>query len=381
MKKEFKPGEIIDEKYELTEIIGEGGMNSVIWKAKQLTITNPYEVEFKNYCAIKMIDPDPKNQLEQFTNINKEINATQRANFRSDAFCEFYDHFWINSKRNPNKAYFAIVMELVDGMVLTNYIKLKGMIPVVEAMEIYEKILLGIKSLHQSNSEGTEVILHRDLKLDNVMLTSDFSRIKIIDLGIATVLDNTGLRSLKIEEKSIYGSTGYVPPEVKKLSSRMNSTEKAKIINEFWDIFAAGVILYNLIAAEFPYNLSSSGKYDVYLKPKFFDFPPLSNFVPNISGIIENIVYKSLVSRDEEIHHRYQNVDQILADVREWKQNPTKQVALIKPAENRNLEKVENFLLKRASYEVSSLVWNRSVFSYFLVVLILVITSLLIVFA
>ncbi|WP_391591617.1 Serine/threonine-protein kinase [[Mycoplasma] cavipharyngis] len=380
MKSEFKKGQIISNSYQLIEIIGKGGMNSVIWKAKRLNLTDPYDLNFKQYCAIKIILCDPKNESEQLNNINKEINATKRAKFKSDAFCELYDWFWINSKEHQNKKYFSIVMELVDGMVLSSYLRSKGMIPVIEAMEIYEKILLGIKSLHQMNSQGTEIILHRDLKLDNVMLTADFSRIKIIDLGIATVLDNSGLRFLKIEEKSIYGSTGYVPPEVKKLSSKMSGTEKAKIITEFWDIFAAGVILYVLIAAEFPYSLTDRGKYDVYLKPKFFDFPPLSNYVPNISGIIENIVYKSLVSNEEEIHLRYKNVDEVLLDVQAWKNNPNQITPLIKPAENRNLEKIENFLIKKASYEITSFFWNRSVFCYFIVALIIVITSLLIIF-
>lgn len=208
-------------------------------------------------------------------------------------------------------------MELVNGITLKSYLDNKGMIPLVEAMDIYEKILLAIQSLHQMNQDFAEVILHRDLKLENVMLTDDFSRIKIIDFGVATVVDNSSLRSLKIDDNFIYGSRGYLPPDVvRNFNQNLTKQQKAVIINEFWDIFAAANILYRLLTSEPPYyDFKSDQNNDIYFKPEHYDFQTVSTYVPQTSPIIENIIYRSLVSMPNEKHLRYQSVDQVLKDV------------------------------------------------------------------
>lgn len=385
------PGSIIGQKYRLVQTIGKGGMHSVIWKAEVLEIANDYEANFRRYRAVKIISLNfvdtndekaqkktPIKRQELIDKINREITVTKRAKYKSKAFfCEIYDWFWLGN----NQDFFCIVMELVDGVTLSEYLQTKGMIPVIEAMDIYEKIILAIKSLHQMNQDRTEVILHRDLKLENVMLTQDCSRIKIIDFGVATVLDNSEDRSFKLDEKNIYGTKGYLPPDVKKAQSSVDSKEKAKIINEFWDIFAAAVILYRLITSEPPYVSlkSDKGINDIYFKPERYDFQTVSSYVPETSPIIENIIYRSLVSFPNEIALRYENVDQVLADIQTWKTDPdNRDVTIIKPDSERKIEKIEKLLTLEAPYEVSSLIWMRSLLTYGLAFFLIILTTLLI---
>lgn len=376
---QLKPGMNLDNKYQLVEQIATGGMNSVIWKAQALNPTTPYTKYSNPYVALKIITlkQDDKNNNEQTQGLQRELFATNAAaSQNSDVFCSIYDFFWINNNQT-----FCIVMEYVDGLQMDKYLKKKGLLPVVEAMDIYEKILLGLKSLHQGGQKNNEVILHRDLKLSNIMLTYDYSRVKIIDLGIATILNNSDKRSLKIQETQVYGSKGYVPPEVKKLNSRQNNNEKAQIINEFWDIFAAGVILYNLLTGEMPYNTKDS-HVNIFTKPEVYDFPTVSSFVPDISPIIENIIYKSIVSFEHEKHHRYKNVQEVLDDIQLWKTNPHNQsISIIKPDSERKLENIDRLLTIEAGYEISAILWTRSLICYgILFVISMIVINLLIFF-
>ena len=152
-----------------------------------------------------------------------------------------------------------IVTEFVNGPTLSKLLNEKKTLPVNKAMDFFMQMLNGIRALHKLNDK--KVIIHRDLKTDNIIVSHDYRLIKIIDYGIASSFYDG---KFSTTEETIYCTANYTTPDVLKLKPDMmmaascgdvKANEKVKsVITTQFDFHALGVILYEMITGQLPFT-------------------------------------------------------------------------------------------------------------------------------
>jgi len=252
-----------------------------------------------------------------------------------------YDSFNVNTKDVKAK---VLIMEYVEGISLRDYINSHGCIIPKVALNIFSKILVGIRVLH--NYKHT--IIHRDLKPENIIISKDMSKVTILDFGIATVLqsaqDNLESRNIKCftnEEAGAHGTFPYVIPDV---ATKVNGQTVATVQ---FDFYSLGVILYEMIMGvrPFDYDKLTFGENDNTKKitatklrlPLTYDIYNISSN-PTITPSIENMIFRCLACKKEDLQFRYNNIDELIADCNkaiaslQVKEDPT---PLLKPVNKR----------------------------------------------
>lgn len=212
-------GKVLDNRYKILELVGQGGMAFVL-KAEDLVMNR--------IVAIKILN-DEFNGNEQaetrFINESKAVAMLSHKNIVSIYDVAIY----------PDMKY--IVMEFLDGITLREYLDNKGALPWKEAC-IY--ILQILRALEHAHSKG---VIHRDIKPQNVILQKN-GEIKVTDFGIAK-LPNTP--SLTQTEKAI-GTVYYISPE----------QASGKQTDYYSDIYAVGIMLYEAVTGKLPFNAEST---------------------------------------------------------------------------------------------------------------------------
>jgi serine/threonine-protein kinase len=229
-------------------------------------------------------------------------------------------------------------MEYIDGISLRQYLEKIGNFNLREGIYYFSKILEGIKELHSFN----EKIIHRDLKPDNIMITKDLMRVKIIDFGISSVLiDSTFNNDKKVitSEESIFGTYPYISPDIKKMTHK-DLTERTKYISVQFDFFSLGVIFYEMLMGEKPFKSADENDPKIIDLPLKYDMMCISEINPNIPAAIENIIFRCLASKDSDLKFRYHNINQIIDDLNTYIVDPQKAsfVKLLKPNNQRTLQ-------------------------------------------
>lgn len=213
-------GKLLDGRYRIEAIVGEGGM-SVVMKAT--------DVKENKAVTVKMLNindsAQDKNALERFTSEAKAVAMLSHKNIVS-----VYD-----VKLSGENKY--IVMEFISGITLKEYLTKKKRLAWREAVHYINQVL---EALSHAHSNG---IIHRDIKPENVMLLRDGS-IKLIDFGIAKLPDS---KSITVIDKAI-GTVNYISPEQ---ASGQGSTDKS-------DIYSTGIMLYELTTGKLPFVSGSS---------------------------------------------------------------------------------------------------------------------------
>jgi len=208
---------VLDSRYRITGIIGIGGM-AVVYEAEDLVA--------HRRVAIKMLKDDTKEDAEavrRFINESKAVAMLSHPNI-----VHIFD---VSVKENEKSQY--IVMELIDGITLKDYIVKKGRLSWKAAISYAGKIL---NALNQAHSRG---IIHRDIKPQNAMLLKN-GNLKIIDFGI-TKMQNS--EPLTMTDKAI-GTVHYISPE---------QASGAHDITTVSDIYSVGVLLYEMTTGELPF--------------------------------------------------------------------------------------------------------------------------------
>ena len=176
-------GQMLDGRYEILEVIGRGGM-AVVYKARCHLMNR--------FVAIKILRDDMAADEEFRTHFKKEAQAV--AMLSHPNIVSFYD-----VSRTPEVDY--IVMELIDGITLKQYMKSQGVLKIKESLHFTTQIA---KALAHAHSKG---IVHRDIKPQNIMICMDGS-VKVADFGIAY------LESMQVDEhNTAVGSVHYISPE------------------------------------------------------------------------------------------------------------------------------------------------------------------------
>jgi serine/threonine-protein kinase len=219
-------------------------------------------------------------------------------------------------------------MEYVKGHSLRDIIEKNGYLNLKESLYIIRKVLEALKGLHNFKHK----IIHRDLKPENIMISNDYTQIKIIDFGISSVIAS-GNKVLTLEE-SLYGTYAYISPEIFALNE---STDKGSILNEQFDFFSIGVILYEMLLGTKPFYAEDYETKEALKLALNYDIYPMNKIDNNIPNAVENIIFKCLASKKEDKKYRYKKAEEIIHDIQKIEQNTKAafNVKLIKPEHKR----------------------------------------------
>ena len=167
----------------------------------------------------------------------------------------------------------GLVMDFVEGVSLRELLETEGKMAAAEALEIFRQVLSAMEAAHAAG------ILHRDLKPDNVLLSQEHGSVvvRITDFGIAKVLSGV-LRAGDTRDGTMMGSPGYMAPE---------QIEDASSASPRSDLFAAGSILYEMLAGTPPFDGTAIERMD---KTRSGTFVPLRKAVPALSPHIADAV-------------------------------------------------------------------------------------------
>ena len=267
-------GKILDDRYEIIELIGSGGMANV-YKALCHRLNR--------YDAVKIMRDE--------TAANTELRRRFRAESQAVAMLSHPNIVSVyDVSHNDDVEY--IVMELIDGITLKQYLQKKS---VLDPAEVLDFTIQTAKALEHAHSKG---IIHRDIKPQNIMLLKD-GMIKVADFGIAS-LENT------IEENNgeTVGSVHYIAPE----QARGEAPDARS------DIYSLGIVMYEMLTGKLPYV----GNSDVEVAVKHMNTDPVTprDIVPSIPEELERICLKAMNSN---IVERYQSASEMLADLEEYK--------------------------------------------------------------
>ena len=270
-------GKMLDNRYEILERIGIGGMANV-YKAKCHRLNR--------LVAIKIL----KNDFVQSDEFRRRFNAESQAiaQLSHPNIVSVYD-----VSRGGDIEY--IVLELIDGITLKQYMEKRGQLNWREALHFITQIMRGLSHAH---SRG---IIHRDIKPQNVMVLRDGS-VRVTDFGIAC-LEN----SAQTLTQEALGSVHYISPE----QARGDRTDPRS------DVYSAGVVLYEMLTSRLPFEGDSA----VSVAIQHLSSIPLAPREINseIPETLELICMKAMTS---DINKRYASADAMIADLEAFRKNP-----------------------------------------------------------
>lgn len=273
-------GKLLDNRYEILERIGTGGM-AVVFKGR--------DHRLNRLVAIKILKEELAQDAEFRRRFHDESQAV--AMLSHPNIMAVYD-----VSHTPELDY--IVMELLDGITLKQYMQKKGgKLAWREALHFITQIM---KALSHAHSRG---IIHRDIKPHNVMVLRDGS-LKVADFGIARL---TSSAQATLTQEAL-GSVHYISPE----------QARGSHIDARSDIYSAGVVLYEMITGRLPYE----GDSPVAVAIQHINSIPLSprEIDPDIPEALEAITMKAMAS---DVNQRYISADAMLADLEEFRKNPS----------------------------------------------------------
>lgn len=267
-------GRILDDRYEIIELIGSGGMANV-YKALCHRLNR--------YDAVKIMRDE--------TAANTELRRRFRAESQAVAMLSHPNIVSVYDVSHSDDVEY-IVMELIDGITLKQYLQKKS---VLDPAEVLDFTIQTAKALEHAHSKG---IIHRDIKPQNIMLLKD-GMIKVADFGIASLESD-------IEENNgeTVGSVHYIAPE----QARGQAPDARS------DIYSLGIVMYEMLTGKLPYV----GASDVEVAVKHMNTDPVSprELAPDISEELERICLKAMNS---DIEKRYQTAAELLADLEQYK--------------------------------------------------------------
>jgi len=263
-------GNLLSNRYEVIEKIGSGGMASV-FKAKD-TLLN-------RMVAIKVLkEGSDDEKLSQ--NFIKE--AQSAASLTHNNIVSVYDV-------GEEESFIYMVMELVDGITLKEYIKKTGTLEWQEACDFALQIGQGIGVAHASN------IIHRDIKPQNIIMTKD-KDLKVTDFGIA----RAAASDTTIVGGTALGSVHYISPE----QARGSRTDARS------DIYSLGIVLYEMLTGKVPFD----GETPVTVALKHLEKEPVNVRCINMD-IPKPLAYVTMKAIAKEPSKRYQNIQEFLDDI------------------------------------------------------------------
>ena len=255
----MKIGQIIKERYEIVEILGEGGM-AFVYKAR--------DKQLQRYVAIKTLKPNYVNQEKFVDRFRRE--AQTAANLNHPNIVQIFD--W----GIDDEPYF--VMEYIEGNTLTSIISGNRTVGLNDILYIGSQVANGLKEAHKRG------LVHRDIKPGNIMITPD-GKVKVTDFGIVSLQNE---ESDITKTGAVLGTASYISPE----------QAQGKPVSFESDLYSLGTVLYELIAGKPPFT----GDSPIATATKHLTDKPekLSNFRKDIPKALENAILKLLEKKPSD---------------------------------------------------------------------------------
>ncbi|MBR2742841.1 MAG: Stk1 family PASTA domain-containing Ser/Thr kinase [Clostridia bacterium] len=272
-------GQLLSNRYSVIEKIGVGGMAEV-YKAYCNTLNR--------FVAVKIIKDELKNEEDSVKRFKTESRAVAILNHPN--IVSVYDVGVFDGRP-------FIVMELIEGITLKEYMSQKGIIDYKEAIFLIAQVLRALEHAHNRK------IIHRDIKPQNIMLLKD-GVIKVADFGIARFAASN---TLTMTDSAI-GTAHYLSPE----------QARGTITDEKSDIYSVGVMLYEMTTGRVPFD--SDNPVSVALMHLSATPARPREINPNIPEGFEEIILKAM-SRDPK--NRYANVEEMMEDFELVREEPS----------------------------------------------------------
>ena len=278
-------GKMLDNRYELLELIGSGGMANV-YKAKCHRLNR--------MVAVKILKSDLADNAEfrrRFRDESQAVAKLSHANIVS-----VYD---VSSSGDTE----YIVMELIDGITLKQYMERRGKMDWREALHFETQIM---RALSHAHSRG---IIHRDIKPQNIMVLRDGS-VKVADFGIACLAD-----AAQTLTQEALGSVHYISPE----QARGDRTDARS------DIYSSGVVMYEMLTGRLPFEGDSA----VSVAIQHLSSVPLSprDINENVPEALELICMKAMNPNTDK---RYASANAMLEDLEKFRKDPSTNLEYIR---------------------------------------------------
>lgn len=283
-----KGGIVLGKRYEVLSKIGAGGMADV-YKGRDTMLNR--------YVAIKVLK---KEYREDETFVRKfRSEAQAAAGLLNPNIVNVYDV-------GEDRGLYYMVMELVDGITLKEYIERKGRLSHKEVISIAIQMCTGIGAAHAAN------IIHRDIKPQNIIISRD-GKVKVTDFGIAKATSSNTIST------NAMGSVHYTSPE-----QARGGFSDAKS-----DIYSIGITLFEMVTGEVPFNGDST--VSVAIKHLQEEITPPSEIVPDIPYSLEQIILKCTQKNSER---RYASTTALIQDLKRSLVDPDGDFVVIPPLRN-----------------------------------------------
>ncbi len=283
----MNPGTVLEDRYELVELIGQGGM-AIVYRAR--------DRRTGHFVAVKYLRPEFRDNPEFLERFRREAIAASKMSHHNIVNL-------LDVGNDPENPY--IVIEYVNGKTLKDIIREQKRIQQNVAGQIAIRILSALQHAHAAN------IIHRDIKPQNILVDQD-GYIKVSDFGIARMMDHAA----HVEpdgEKSVLGSVHYFSPE-------QASGGTARVPS---DLYSVGVVLYEMLTGEVPFQ----GQADVVIAMQHVQVRPKPprEIVPDLSPSLEAVVLKAL---EKEPDDRYHTALEMAQAIKLALQNPEREITM-----------------------------------------------------
>ena len=272
----LKPGTILDDRYEIIDVVGTGGM-STVYRAK--------DERLKRFVAIKVLKSDYSNDQNFVSKFRAEAQSS--AGLTHPNIVSVYDVC------EDDGRYF-IVMELVEGITLKEYINLNGRLGMNQAIDYSIQIASGLEAAHEHH------VIHRDIKPQNIIVSKS-GILKVTDFGIAKAATSTTMSTTGI------GSVHYISPE----------QARGGYCDERSDIYSLGITMYEMVTGRVPFEGDTNVA--IALMQIQNDMIPPRQLYKDIYPSFEKIILKSTQKKPER---RYLTAAALIADLNRVKANP-----------------------------------------------------------
>lgn len=264
------------DRYEILDVVGAGGM-SIVYKARCHRLNRN--------VAIKVLKPEFSNDKNFVTKFKIEAQAS--AGLSHPNIVNVYDVY------DDDGLYF-IVMELVDGITLKEYIEQNGRLSMDRAIDISMQIASGLEAAHESH------VIHRDIKPQNIIVSKN-GNIKVTDFGIAKAASPNTLTSGAI------GSVHYISPE----------QARGGYSDERSDIYSLGITMYEMVTGRVPFD--GDNNVTIALMHIQNEMIPPRQYYPDIYSSFEKVILKATQKKPER---RYLTASALIADLKRVQNNP-----------------------------------------------------------
>lgn len=268
----------LEERYQILRELGHGGMGVVL---------QAYDKQLKEQVAIKILSPLLGRSPEAIERLRREVSSARRVTHPN--VIRIHDISEANGLS-------YISMEYFEGINLKEYVKQNGPLSIVRAFQIVSQVCDGLEAAHQHG------VIHRDLKSQNIIINRS-NQVKIIDFGLARSEHLDGMTATGL----IMGTPEYMSPE----------QVSGKSVDERSDIYAFGIILFELLTGKVPFAGESA--ISVGFKQIHDDPPSPCSLNPGISTELERVILKAL---QKEPLQRYSSCSELKQDLQRAVQLP-----------------------------------------------------------